>query len=226
MTSMYVTIMNLPLFKGLGSEQVSSFLEKTHIVFENYRAGDTVYTEGEVCKTIRFVIRGEVKLSQCRISKRCKLSQVLGQGSALGMERLFGLTPCYADTATAVGNLSLMTLTKEQFLTLLQTDRIYIFNTLNYLSLRAQRSSDMLPLLYRKDLAANLAYWVATMTDRNALSIEIESTPAALASITGKDREKTERQLAKLERQGIIERKGKIISILNRAELIEMNEDS
>lgn len=52
MTSMYDIIMFLPLFKGVTEEDVSFFLEKTRLVFDNYNAGDVIIDKGEVVERL------------------------------------------------------------------------------------------------------------------------------------------------------------------------------
>ena len=47
MASMYGTIMDLPLFKGISEDQVSAFLEKTNIEFQNGILHNEEYLAGE-----------------------------------------------------------------------------------------------------------------------------------------------------------------------------------
>ena len=53
MATMYETIMNLPLLKGVSKELVSSFLEKTHVQFVNFNDGEKLIEEGETCSYIK-----------------------------------------------------------------------------------------------------------------------------------------------------------------------------
>ena len=60
MATMYETIMSLPLFKGISRQQVSTFLEKTHVQFINYNPGERIVSVGDACTHIRYIISGEV----------------------------------------------------------------------------------------------------------------------------------------------------------------------
>lgn len=59
--SMFETLMSLPLFKGASHEQISLFVEKTHLSFKNYNPGENIasassllVTTGAIwCKTLK-----------------------------------------------------------------------------------------------------------------------------------------------------------------------------
>lgn len=221
MPSMYDTIMDLPIFKGISTQQVSEFLEKTHIEFVNYKRDDIIYTRGEPCTDIRYLISGSIRLTHNHISGRCAINEVLHPGCVLGVERLFGLNTIYPDTATACLDSSILRFGKEQFLSLLASDNIYLINCLNYLSLRAQRPVDALAYLYSGSLLGHLAYWVSTMTDRDAVSVELKASTADLSALTSIAPDQVKSQLAKMRADGLISVSGDTIRIRSRRLLID-----
>ena len=81
---MYETIMDLPLFKGVGKDHVSQFLEKTPVSFHNYTDGELISTPGEEVKMIKFIIKGEVDICNTLESLDLTVVERSGTGRVLG----------------------------------------------------------------------------------------------------------------------------------------------
>ena len=103
MSTMYEMIMDLPLFKGVGKDQVSLFLEKTNVGFSNYNDGDTVIALGEEATMVKFVISGSVKIIHSLASCPIMIEEYCDPGRVLGADRLFGMTTGYPFWVKAVG---------------------------------------------------------------------------------------------------------------------------
>ena len=221
MASMYGTIMDLPPFKGISEDQVSAFLEKTNIEFQNLQKGETLYLEGEPCTDIKYLISGTIGRTHRLVSPRCTIKEILPAGTVFGAERLFGLNTCYADKAVAATPSSIMKFSKEQYLRLLASDEIYLMNVLNFLSLRAQRSIDSLNNIYSSSLLGHIGYWIATMTDRCSTGIEIQCNIKDLVEITGIRITDLKGQIRDLKRDGILSYTAGLFKINSRSEILE-----
>ncbi len=139
MATMYETIMNLPLFKGLSHEQVSSFLEKTHIKFSKYSDREKIVSADERAAEVKCIISGQVRLSHIiGYNNQLKLTELRKGNEMLGADRLFGMDTTYGTDICAVGNVSTMEFSKEQYQNLLHAGSIYLLNYLNSLSYGAQ----------------------------------------------------------------------------------------
>ncbi|MEE1023161.1 MAG: Crp/Fnr family transcriptional regulator [Muribaculaceae bacterium] len=220
MDSMYSTIMDLPLFKGISKDHVSAFLEKTHVSFVNYGKGERLHDRCQPCRVMRFVISGSVRVSHTHISETCTISEVLTPGSVIGADRLFGMNTEYSSDADAISTVSVMEFSKEQYLKLLASDEIYLINVLNFLSRRAQIPKDFLTLLYSGSLLGNLAFWVSTLTEIKSHSIEIQATIQALSTLTNISQASIRTQLAELRESGLAGYAPGRIKILSRADII------
>lgn len=139
MPSMYETIRELPLFKGIGDEHLSSLLEKTSLDFIKLEPGDYLWHKDDPVKSLGFILNGIV--SQVYKLKNFDLSieERLGKGSVIGAQHLFGLIIRHPSSALAVSSASVMTVDKEQYMKILSSDQIYLLNYLNYLSASTQR---------------------------------------------------------------------------------------
>lgn len=224
MASMYVTIMDLPLFKGIGKEHVSNFLEKTNIEFTNFKSGETLYNQGDSCTHLMYIISGRVRFEHSQISKNCVLSEVLGSGTVVGADRLFGMNTTYRDTAIAETNVSMMRFGKSQYLNLLLSDEIYLFNYLNYLSLRAQRGTDSIGMLTSGTLLGILAFWLNTETETYADDIRICVKTADIQALTNLSPAKIKAELKTMSDSGLIECSDSMIKIRSRQKILELAE--
>lgn len=181
MSSMYEKIMDLPLFKGVSKEQVSLFLEKTHVDFKNYEAGEILAEEGEPVRMVRFVISGDILLVHHLKGIDVTVEERSGFGKVLGADRLFGISTGYPYKVIAKTKTSIMEFSKTQYVALLHSDSIYMLNFFNYLSLRAQRPMDSLTEYCHGDVMNRMGQLVYVMTEPTAGGVIIRGSREALA---------------------------------------------
>lgn len=203
MSSMYNTIMDLPIFKGISRDQVSSFLEKTTVSFRTYSKGEIVFRPGDLCRDIRYLISGNLMITHSHFSGKVIVRESLAQGTVIGADRLFGLNTRMCARAECKGRVDIMWFSKEQFLQLLRSDDIYQINFLNYLSLRAQKAADLLNDFSSGSLLAYLGFWVSVFTERGSTGIEMDVTPKNLSLLTGISVEELSTQLAYIRKEGL-----------------------
>lgn len=221
MATMYETIMSLPLFKGIGGNHVSDFLEKTNVQFLNYQDGETIIEENEECTYLKYIISGNVRTFSSNISSSLTISELRSIGTVLAPEYLFGMETKYPFKAIAIGNVSIMQFHKDQYMNLLQTDPIYMLNYVNYLSLHSQRPVQAIKLLQTGSLKEILAQWMLTMCDNDSKNIRIICKRDDLSKITNISPDKLEQSLSELKKAGILDYDNSIIRIQSRRELID-----
>ncbi|MDE5887200.1 MAG: hypothetical protein K2H46_06400 [Muribaculaceae bacterium] len=212
MASMYETLMDLPLFKGVGKDHISQFLEKTPLIFTNYQKGEEISTPGEEVKMIKFIIKGEVRICNTLDSLDLTVEERSGTGRVLGADRLFGISTGYPFKIIADEQTSIMQFKKEQYVNLLYSDRIYMLNFFNYLSLRAQRPTEAVSTYAEGDITGILRRMVAILTDPVAREISIRGTRENLACYCGVDVDKLVNWEKDMEDAGMVIREpGKLV---------------
>lgn len=221
MASMYETIMDLPLFKGVGKDHVSQFLEKTPVAFHNYSDGELISVPGEEVKMIKFIIKGEVRICNTLDSLDLTVVERSGFGRVLGADRLFGISTGYPFKIVACGDTSIMQFKKEQYVNLLYTDKIYMLNFFNYLSLRAQRPTEAISSYAEGDISGIIRRMVAILTDPVAKSISIEGGIDNLAKYCGTDVRQIEQWIDVMEREGVVRRGAGGIVIPSREKFLD-----
>lgn len=221
MDSMYEMIMDLPLFKGVSKDQISLFLEKTHIGFSNYSVGDVLAEPGEPVGMVRFVISGDLSIIHPLDGAGITVEERSGFGKVLGADRLFGLAPGYPYKAVAKTKTSVMEFSKAQYVNLLHSDRIYMLNFFNYLSLRAQRPVDSMTKFCHGDIMSRISLLVSVMTDPMADEIVIRGDNEAFASYCNSDEESVAHWRNMLCRVGLADCDREAIRIKSRREFLE-----
>lgn len=216
MATMYEMIMDLPLFKGVGPDQVSLFLEKTNVGFQNFDDGETVAELSDPVKMVKFVISGEVLLSHPLRSLPVSVEERSGFGKVLGADRLFGMATGYPYSATSIGKTSIMEFSKEQYINLLHSDRIYMLNFFNFLSLRAQRPIDAIMAYSRYDIHSCFCELVSVLTDQDSAMVTIKGANRGLADFCGVSERDIEEWKRKIEARGIAECLPDMIRIKSR----------
>lgn len=202
---MYDVIMDLPLLQGISHAQVSAFLEKTHVEFINVAEGGNVcdaYTESD---SLLYVIKGDVKVVWCNKSGAVTIEFRQGARSLLGASNLFGMVRRSPYSVVALTPVSLLRINKAQYLSLLQTQPVYLLNLLNYLSLRAQKPLEILGTWKDGSPLSWLRTWVGIVTPSTAIDIAVNISDGTFAKYLNLDINTLRRRLFSLQRSGLIE---------------------
>lgn len=220
MATMYETIMDLPLFKGVSKEQVSLFLEKTNIGFRNYEPHEQILRAGDEVRMVKFVISGVVKVIHPVGEYLLSVEEECGCGSALGAERLFGISTGYSYDVRSMGKVSILEFSKEQYINLLLSDRIYLFNFLNYVSLRAQRPVESLMEYASGDIRSRFSILISVLTHPSSKNISIMADDGALARYCSVSEDELREWKREMHASGLIEYEAGAVRILSRQQFL------
>ena len=185
MPSMYETIMELPLFKGIGEEQLSQMLEKTSVEFLKYDDGETIAQSEDPVVSINFILGGRVRQTYQLENFPLAVDEILGKGSLLGALHLYGMETTYTATSIALGKVSLMKIGKAQYMNILLSDRIYMLNFLNYLSAAAQKSAELIRNTKEMSINRILETLAFSIVSRSAETVMVAGEDKDIASYCG-----------------------------------------
>ncbi len=216
MTTMYEKIMDLPLFKGVGKDHVSSFLEKTNVNFLNYESGELVVTKGDDVRMLKFVISGEVRINHRLDGFDIVVEEICGRGRVLGADRLYGMSKIYSCDVYAIGRVSIMEFSKEQYVRLLNMDSIYLLSFFNFLSRRAQRPVETLERYAAADISARMSLLVGIFTDPDSSDVVISGSACDVRRYCGVNEEEFSRWLEIACGEGLVEMADERIRIFSK----------
>jgi CRP-like cAMP-binding protein len=221
MNSMYQQLMQLPLFQGVSSDQITALVEKMPFHFLKFRNGDNIFVAGEPCTHIRFIVSGRVRLETQCAHLRVSLFQTLATPHVLAAENLFGRDTTYPCNAVADGPCGILQLRKSDYIKMLGTDKVFLFNILNYLSSGSQRYSSSIAAIKDGSLVERLAMLVDALVFNGAADVTLRFKQKDLCTLLGTQRTTLVSTLDRLVDDEILEYDSNQISILDLKRLSE-----
>ena len=216
---MYENLLTLPLFKGVSYSRMSEIVGKTKLSFLKYSPGETLIRAGEPCRFLKFIIGGSARLTISNINDRFRVHQTLTAPAAISPDFLFGRDTLYPADARAIDSLSVMQVAKADFITLLQSDEIILFNYLNTISTNAQKAIDGVVALTTDALEERIAFWIIALTQLGSTDIVLQARQRDLYALFGVQRTTFVAALENLRERGIIEYTSTEIKVNSRRDL-------
>lgn len=219
-TGMYRLMMNLPLFNGVSFDKLSEILSFTRFLFKQHEPGETIIHAGEMCTGIYFIIRGSVHSTIVTSDGRLAVSQRLSAPDVLCPDYLFGLNTTFPATVVADEKCATAWVSKTDYLRILSTDSIFLFNILNRLSKDAQKATDGMLSMSGGSVEQRLALWINALTDPSGSDITMEGRHREVYTMFGTQRSVFIQVLQTLETRGLLIYTPGQIKIIDRRKFI------
>ena len=221
MNSMYQQLMQLPLFPGVSTDKITSLVEKLPFHFLKYRNGEPVLTAGDPCTHIKFIVSGKVRLVTPFANLRVSVSQTLSTPHVLAAEYLFGRETFYPYTATAEGPCGILQLLKSDYIKMVSSDKVFLFNILNYLSSGSQRSTSSALAVKDGSVAERLALQLDSLLVAGSTDVMLQYKQKDLCALLSTQRTTLISTLDKLAEEEIINYDSNNLVLLDRHKLME-----
>ncbi len=205
MNSMYQQLKQLPLFQGMSTEILRALVEKLPFHFLKFRGGEQIFAAGDPCTHIRFIVSGKVRLETACDNLRVSLFQTLSAPHVLAADYLFGRETVYPYSAIADGSCGILQLRKGDYISMVSSDKVFLFNILNYLSSGSQRGVSLMRRLNDGSVAERIAMVVDTLASPGATDVALHFKQKDLCALLGTQRTTLISTLDKLSADGIIE---------------------
>ncbi len=173
MDSMFDILTQLPLFRGVTRERIAATVGMAKFHFLKYGQGEVIAEAGESCTHIKFIITGQATITISNSDERFKISQTLYAPDVIPPDFLFGSSTLYPGQVVAAAETSIVQVSKQDYVKILASDPVFMFNFLNYLSMNAQKSIDGVLAMTNGSIEERLAMWVVAMTQPTAKDIVI-----------------------------------------------------
>lgn len=222
MNSMYQQLMQLPLFQGVSTEKITALVEKLPFHFLKFRNGEQIFAAGDPCTHIKFIVSGQVRLEMPCNQLRVSLLQTLTTPHVLAAEYLFGRETTYPFTALAQGACGILQLRKSDYIKMVGSDKVFLFNILNYLSSGSQHSISAALSIQNGSVAERLAMFIDSLVVNGATDIVLKYKQKDLCTLLGTQRTTLMASLSKLAEQEIIEFDSNVLRILDYYQLTDL----
>lgn len=223
MNSMYQQLMQLPLFQGVSTERITALVEKLPFHFLKYRNGDPIVTVGDVCTHIKFIVSGRVRVEMPFSNLRVSLLQTVSTPHVLAAEYLFGRATSYPFTAVADGACGILQLLKSDYIKMINSDKVFLFNILNYLSSGSQRSLSSSLMVKDGSVGERLAILVNNLVTPGATDVTLRYKQKDLCALLGTQRTTLIATLGRFSEEGILEYDSNELKLLDQEKLMAMS---
>lgn len=222
MENIYQTLMQLPLFQGVSRSKLSELIDKTRFHFLKYNDGELAIGRSESCTHFKFLLSGSLRCEMCTYDGKVRLIQTLHAPDIIAPEHMFGRTTHYPANYYAIGSAGLMQIDKATFITFMRDEPIFLINMLNILSRRSQKNKEAILSISTGDMKERIAFWILSLTQRNATDIRIVAKQRDLYGYFGVQRAVLLSSLAELKTRKIIDYTPTEVVILNRDALRDL----
>lgn len=222
MDSMYEILMALPLFHGVSYSKISEVVGQTKFHFLKYLDGEKIVDAGEECTHIKFIISGAARISIDNSDRRFKVSQTLSAPDVIAPDYLFGRDTRYPCTAVAIESTGILQISKADYVKILNSDPIFLFNFLNFLSMNAQKSVGGVLALTTGSLEERIAFWIVALTQRGGTDIVLSCRQRDLYTLFGVQRTSFISTLEGMKERGLIDYDQNEIRITDRAQMLAL----
>lgn len=222
MESMYEKLMELPLFQGVSRDKLSELIEKTPFHFVKYKEGEQIVDVSDECTHIRFIITGDVRVDLSSSNRKVMVSETLSGPNVIGPDYLFGRNTFYPFKATALTDCGILQIVKSDFINILMSDNVFLFNMLNVLSRNSQKLTFGIMSLSSGSIEERLAFIITSLTQRGSKNIKLTYKQKDLCCILGVQRSSLMSALDRLSKDGIVDYTMSEISVNSREELLKI----
>ncbi len=222
---MYETLLGMPLFAGISRQKMSETIGKYKFHFLKFAPGDKIVSEGDPCTHLKSIIAGSVRTSIESPDRRFRVTQTLSAPDIIAPDFFFGKTTTHPATVEAIEKVGILQLDKTDFLSIINSDPIFLFNYLNILSTNAQRSVEGILALTSGTLEKRIAYWIVALTQANGKDISLQCRQRDMYAVFGVPRQSLVSALDRMAQESIIEYSPTEIRVIDRRLLLSLLSD-
>lgn len=219
---MFDILMALPLFRGVSRERMAQTVGMAKFHFLKYQQGEVITSAGDPCSHIKFIISGSIRVTIENSDHRFKVSQTLEAPDVLAPDFLFGKNTNYPCTVEAIDSVSILQITKQDYIKILNSDQIFMFNFLNTLSVNAQKAVHGVLALTTGSMEERIAFWIIALTQPTGKDIVLACRQRDLYSFFGVQRSSFFATLDHMKDNGLINYDASHIYITDRKALVDM----
>lgn len=141
MLQLYDKLIELPLFIGISTDELSDIVGQTKFGFHKLAVDRPLVSTDDKCTQLFFLMSGTLRVVSYADNYRYRIEEELFAPAVIQPEHLFGLQQRFTKDFIAHTDCSLLSLDKAEVLRLLDSYLIFRLNLLNSISMQAQRMS-------------------------------------------------------------------------------------
>lgn len=222
MDSMFDILMGLPLFKGTSKDRMAKTVGSAKFHFLKYLPGETIFRAGQTCNEIAFIISGAVRITIANPDGRFSVGQSIAAQDVVSPDFLFGKITKYPGEVKALDTVGMLLIAKNDYINILHSDNVFLFNYLNLLSMNAQKAVEGILAVSTGDIPERIAFWISALTQPRSFDIRLECRQRDLTGLFGIPRTTLRAALENLKEKGLVDYNPYCISVKDRRGLLSI----
>jgi CRP-like cAMP-binding protein len=220
MSTMFNTLLKLPLFQGLSQEDFTNILGRVKLHFIKYKVGEPITKSNTPCTELVFILKGEADVRTTPESRLFTYIETIKPPYLIEPEALFGMNPHFKASYIAKTEVSVMSVDKMLVLKELLKYDVFRLNYVNSVSNRAQSIYSRLWKTPASGTARKVIYFFLKYAEKLEGEKRIIIKMEDLAEILDDTRLNVSRVLNDLQSRGLIELRRKVIYIPEISKLL------
>lgn len=223
--SIFSTLIELPLFRGVTREKMFEVVGKAKSHFLKYKQGTEFISPGEPCNHLKFLLHGMVRITFSNRDGSFSVSQTLANPDVIAPEYLFGMATDFPCNVVALTPTSVLQISKPDYLSILNTDSVFMLNYLNLLAMNSQKNVDGIMSLSDGRIEKRVAFWIIALSKPSSRDIVLEAGKRDFSAIFGVEHARIVEALDKMKQRGLIDYTADKINVHDRRGVLKMLHD-
>jgi CRP-like cAMP-binding protein len=209
-----------PLFRGMTQQEHDDFLDRNVREVLTYKKGEVVVRQGDHIHSVLLLVQGSVRTEMITLEGNVLDLEILEAVIPLAPSFIFGANNNYPFDVIAVESAVFLKISKEAWLDEMVGNKQLLSN---FLTMNADLTlflTNKLQMISLKSLRKKLATFFLEKTTAMDNTFTLKRSRTQLAEHFGVQRQSLARSLKEMEEEGIIQLKGRVVSILDRNRLM------
>jgi len=209
-----------PLFRGMSQREHDEFLDRNVREILTFEKGETVVRQGEPINFVLLLVQGSVRSEMITMEGNVLDIDIMEPVIPLAPSFIYGAKNNYPVDVIALETSIFLQISKEAWLDEMANNKQLLTNFLTMNADLTHFLTSKLQMISLKSLRKKLATYFLENTTVEASSFRLKRSRTQLAEYFGVQRQSLARSLKEMEEDGIIQLKGREVSILDRNMLI------
>lgn len=216
-------LVNCPIFAGLSIDELDKLFEKSLSRIKDYKKGEMLAQAGDQVHFQRIVISGSVKGEMVDFAGKVIKIEDIPPPKPLAAAFLFGNQNRYPVNIIANDVTRILSIPKESFLRMMQTNGRVLENFLHAVSSRGQFLSGKIRFLSFSSIKGKIAQYLLDLSLRqDSLALQLPHSQSQLSELFGVTRPSIGRAMGEMNHSGLIQTEGKKVLILDKQGLLSI----
>lgn len=216
-------LLRIPLFHSMSEEELGNIFSELKIAETRFKKGDILAMQDEVANRLIILMSGSIKGEMTDPSGKIVKVEDVEAPSPLAILFLFGRDNRFPVQATAREDGTAVIIPRQSVLRMLSMNETLLKNYLDISADFASRLSRKLNFMSFRTIRQKLAvYLIGLSKEQQSDTVRLDKSKSALAQYFGVARPSLERELTRMEEEGLLVADKGTVALKNKEELLRL----